>query len=112
MLLLTLLVGLSYFLPVHLITDRSVWYAVCIGAELFVLCSALLLRTKASVAIAVVCTLLLINHFNGLFFNGHLESSPYQIIVPYLEYIELLACSLFSSKIINKLKEVFQHVRR
>lgn len=107
MLLLTLLVGLSYLLPVHLITDMYAWYAVVMGAELFVLCSSLLLRTKASVAVATVCTMLLVNHINGLFFNGYLESSPYQIIVPYLEYIELLACSLFASKTINKLKGLY-----
>lgn len=104
MLLLTLLVGLTYLLPVHLLTNMYAWYAVCIGAELLVLCSALLLRTRASIAVAVVCTMLLINHFSGLFFNGYLDSSPYQYIVPYLEHLELLACSLFSTRTINKLK--------
>lgn len=107
MLLLTLLVGLSYLLPVHLITNMYVWYGVVMGAELFVLLSAICLRTNASVAVATVCAMLLVNHLNGLFFNGYLENSPYQIIVPYLEYIELLACSLFASKTINKLKGLY-----
>ena len=107
MLLLTLLVGLSYFLPVHLITDRSVWYAAVMCAEMTVLVAALFLKTRASVIVATVCIMLEINHLNGLFFGGHLDGSPYSLIVPYLEYIELLACSLFSQKILNKMKGLY-----
>lgn len=104
MLLLTLLVGLSYFLPTQLISHYYTWYFVVMATEMIVMCSAICLRTKASVAIAIICAMLLINHVNGLFFGGHLEGSPYYFVVKYLEYIELLSCSLFSTTIINKLR--------
>ncbi len=114
MLLLTLLVGWSYCLPVELITDKHTWYATCMTAEAVVLIAALLLKTRMSLVIMIICALLEINHINGLFFNGHSSGSPYHIVVKYLEYIEIVACSLFSLTIINKMKglicQVWKHL--
>lgn len=101
---LVLLVGASYFLPVHLITDRGTWYATVIIAELIVLLSAVTLKTKASLMVIVACVMLELNHINGYLFNGHNPESPYQVVVKYIEYIEISALILFSSPVINKLK--------
>ncbi len=109
MLLLTLLVGLSYFLPTELITNYYAWYFVVMTSEMVVMCSAICLKTRASLAITTICVMLLINHVNGLFFGGHLEGSPYHFVIKYLEYIELLACSLFSTTIVNKLGKVYRN---
>ena len=105
MLLLTLAVGGSYFLPTDTIQSRALWYGVCIGAEAFVMLVAFLFETKASMVIIAICAMLEINHFTGLFFGGHKPGSPYEWVVKSLEYIELSSLVLFSRSILNSLKE-------
>lgn len=105
MLSLTFIVGLSYFLPVDLITSSSTWYISCISAELFVLSSAIMIRTRASNIITAICTMLILGHINGWLFHGYSSTSPYHTIVPYLEHLEILSCLLFSNPVIKKLKK-------
>lgn len=107
MLLLTLMVGWSYYLPVELITSRDAWYMACIGTELIVIITAVALCARASCIVVAICAMLEMNHINGWIFDGHVNSSPYHVVVKYLEYIELLACSLFSFPVINKMKGAF-----
>lgn len=101
---LTFIVGASYFFPFDIIHNRDLWYASVIISELIVLLSALALKTRASLMVIVICVMLELNHINGYFFGGHNPESPYHVVVKYLEYIEIVALILFSSKIINKIK--------
>ena len=103
MLALTLIVGASYFLPVEYITDRTVWYSTVVIAEMIVIISAIALKTRASLVIAVICAMLEINHINAILFGGH-SGSPYELVIKSLEYFELAACLVFSKPIIEKLK--------
>jgi hypothetical protein len=104
MLMLTLAVGVSYFLPVDYIHNTCAWYAACIASELSVFAIAYSIKTKASNIIMLLCSMLTLGHINGWLFHGYLLESPYHIVVPYLEYLELLSCSLFSTQITNNLK--------
>ena len=105
MLMLTTAVGVSYFLPVYLITVPVTWYYACVATEATVFIAALVLRARASESIMFLCLMLSLCHITGLVFPIHAATNPYEIIVPYLEYLELLSCSLFSTCITNKIKE-------
>jgi hypothetical protein len=106
-LLLTLAVGCSYFLPVELITSRPLWVAACIVSELTVLSIALYLQTQATKAVGCMCGLLVLCHLLGWYFSGFDTSTyasiVYQTIEPYLEYMEILACIVFSKPVIDKI---------
>ena len=104
MLLLSLMVCGSYFLPVHLITDRDLWYIVCLSAELTVLASAVLLRVPAIIAIVPIIFMMSAAHIID-YLAGSKVSSPYRIVLHYLEYVEIACCLIFSHPILNNLKE-------
>lgn len=101
MLILTLIVGMSFFLPVELIQTRPEWFMACIAAESFVLLSALFLKTKATFAIIGICSMLLLSH---IITWNYLDIPNYAFIVPYLEYLEIIVCVLCSNTLLNYLK--------
>lgn len=106
-LLLTLLIFLTKILPVsYYFHTRVPWISVCIGAELFVLLSAIALNTKAKFAVVFICTMLIISHINAILFSGDDTSYVYTVVEPFLEYAELAVCSLFSLPVLHKLKEL------
>lgn len=103
--LLTLLVGLSWYLPVDLIQDRTLWFITCIFAELFVLTSALILKSPSKYAVAGVAAMLVVSHLLCWKFR---TLPTYYIVANYLEIIEIISCSLLSKPIIIYIKERVQ----
>lgn len=112
MLWLTWAVSISFFLPVHYIHNTCAWYAACITSELIVFAIAYALNSRASRIIMLLCSMLTLGHINGWLFNGYLLESPYHIVVPYLEHLELISCSLFSTHITTKLKGMVKWMLR
>ncbi len=102
MLVLTCLVGVSYFLPVDRILDRNVWFLSCIVSEVIIALWAMSLNTKASVPVAGVCFLLIVKHILGW---NHVALSDYSLLVQYFEYLEIICCLLFSDSVLNYIGE-------
>lgn len=98
MLLLTCVVGLSYFLPVEKITDRDTWFVSCIMVEILVITLSLYLKTKASLPVAGVCCLLIFKHLLGW---NRMSLNDYALLVQYFEYLEIMCCLLFSNKVLE-----------
>lgn len=107
--LLTILVGLSWYLPVELIHSRGWWFTACIMSEVFVLTCALALNTTSKYAIAGIAAMLGMSHALCWKFRT-LET--YYIVENYLEYTEIAACILFSNPIIQQIKERVQRCRQ
>lgn len=104
-LLITLLVGFSYYFPTELIHDRNYWYAVCIVMELSKILFARIQNTHLTWPISIICSLFLVNHVISYIFKNTVPIYHFNMV--YLEHIEILCCILFSHTIINKiLKEV------
>lgn len=100
-LMLTLLVGMSYYLPTEHITDRHTWYAVCVLAELCVIATAFFLSVKASFTVIGICVMLVTGHI--LNYN-HASGPIYYTIANYLEYLEIICCVIFSPETLNIIK--------
>ena len=107
-LLLTLLVYLTYILPVELITDRNLWYAACISAEIFVLGTALRLKCHNSLPIAICCIYLLAGHIASYFAETAYSNSVYCATSEVMEFLEILCCAIYSKPVVahitNKLR--------
>lgn len=102
-LLLSLVIGLSVLLPMHLLKDYYyVWYAVCIGSEAIKALLGYFLNTKMKYPLIFIETLMIACHGTSYYFDG--ASLPYRSILPVLEYVELLICILFSIPVLNLLK--------
>lgn len=102
MLLLTLLVGLSHYLPVEYITNRSAWFSACIAVETSITIIALYMNVPARLAIFGICSMLTVSHL--ISWVIHTNSTYYQI-VQVLEHLELVPCIIFSNPIIQLIKE-------
>lgn len=100
--LLTLLVGLSWYIPVDLIHSRGWWFTTCIASEVFVLIFSLILNTASKFAMVGITFMLAMSHAFCWKFKS-LET--YYIVENYLEYVEILTCILFSNPIIHNIKE-------
>jgi len=103
-LLLSLLVSLTILLPMQYVHSFNIWYFICVACETAIALSALSLNTTTSLPVCFCCTLMNICHLNGWVFNGYKDNSPYHVVLPYLEHIEIASCILFSKPIINKIK--------
>lgn len=96
-LILLALVGLSVFTPTP--REWNNFYIFCISAEMIVALTALRLKIAASVPVALVCVLLVLVHLMGYYKNGYPAHSPYRVIVPLLEIMEILCCILASKRV-------------
>ena len=95
MLVLTLLIGVSIFIPAPRDTALQ-FYLFCIAAECVIGITAWRLHARASEPVAYACALLVITHILGYSLDGNPPFSPYRGIVKILEVFELLACVAFS----------------
>lgn len=95
MLVLILAVGINIFFPVPAFTQAQ-FYGTCIALELMVLVVAVFYSARASSVSVFACVLLIITHFMGWTLDGSQPFSPYQLIVKFLEVIQLLACVALS----------------
>lgn len=95
MLALSLLVGASIFASPP-IDSRTHFYVFCILVELAVLMFALTYKCAASSMMAYICGVMIISHFGGLILGGGLPLSPYQVIIKFLEFSQLLSLMALS----------------
>lgn len=98
-LLLTLLIGISAFIPV----PPENFYLNCAIGEFCIFIAAWSLNVRASQAIMLICFQLEVAHLLGFYLNGYPPESPYRTVVPFLEHLELVVCSLFSYPIFSRI---------
>jgi hypothetical protein len=103
MLTITAVVGISVFIPVPRDTAEH-FYFFCIGAECVVALIALSISSRASVAIAECCMLLVIAHVMAYYLDGNPPLSPYRMIVKLLESVQLVCCIVASSYVATLLR--------
>lgn len=103
MLLLTLVVTASLFLPVpH--ESPELFYGYCMLAELTVALIALVLRARGSELVISICVVLEVAHVMGYILDGYPPLSSYRILVPLLELAQLLACVSMSPVLYPRLR--------
>lgn len=104
MLVLTMVVGASIFVPVPRDTALQ-FYTFCIAAETVVALLALAaIRARASELVASICIVLIVVHVMGYIMDGHPPLSGYRILVPILEAAQLAACALMSPALFTRLR--------
>lgn len=100
-LLLSLVVGCSALLPMHLITNYHVWYAVCIGIEVGKTFLAYSLKSRIKFPVIFLCGLMSLCHILS-YTNTFM--TPYKTILPALEHLEIISCIMFSTPILIFIK--------
>lgn len=100
--LLTLIVGLGYYSPTEMIHSKVVWFSTCITIEILIAISALSSQAASRYAITGISFMLALSHilcweFRTLYI--------YHFIANYLEYLQIITCSIFSAPVINTIKE-------
>lgn len=103
MLALTIIVGLSVFVPVPR-DSGAVFYSFCAAFEAVVLFVALMLRARASEVIASLCIVLILAHIMGYCMNSWNALSSYRLIVPLLESVQIASCVLMSPALFHRLR--------
>lgn len=109
MLTLTVVVGVSIFLPVPPFETAAAWYTYCFVAEVAVAAVAFALATRASPYIVAMCVSLDLMHLVGIFIGPSPGFGPYRIGVPILECAELAACVMMSTPVFTKFYNVFHN---
>ena len=100
-LLLTLVVGFSGLMPMQMVTDYYVWWAICLGFETSKIFLACYLKVRASYPVMFLCGLMLGCHIALIFVDNLI---PHTVIIPILEHLEIVSCVLFSHDILQYLK--------
>jgi hypothetical protein len=98
---LLFIVAASFYLPVKVIENYYLWYAVVICTELLVITLSMRLKCYASLLVTCVTALLTLSHVTSLFADNIVL---YSIIAKYLEHLQMLTFIVASPLIINKLK--------
>jgi hypothetical protein len=98
---LVAIVAASLYLPVKVIENYYLWYAVVICTELLVITLSLRIKCCASLLVTCVTALLTLSHITSLFADN---VALYSIIAKYLEHLQMLTFIVASPLIINKLK--------
>lgn len=102
MLTLIAVVGVSVFIPAP--REWPNFYIFCISAEIIVALLALRLKAAASAPVILLCVALVIAHIMGYYKDGYPNLSPYRVIIPCLETLEILCCILASAPISSILR--------
>lgn len=105
MLLLTALVGGSFFMEVPR-GSAAAFYLTCITVELVLAVFALLLRARASLLIAEICLVMVAAHIMGWLTNGYAPASPYKGIMFITEYAQIVVCIISSRAALARLKNI------
>lgn len=100
-LLLSLVVGFSALIPMQLVTNYYVWYSVCIGIEVGKMALAYNARTRIKYPVIFLCGLMVMCHVLS-YTNTFM--TPYRVILPALEHLEILSCIMFSTPILVYIK--------
>lgn len=119
-LLLTLVVGFSGLIPMQMalenihelsvyvgreISQRYIWFGICIGFELIKIIMALVMSLRISYPLVFLNGLMLLCHLSLLL---TINWQPHTIIVPVLEHLEIISCALFSIPSLLYLKRKFR----
>jgi hypothetical protein len=105
MLALTLVLAANTMTPLTFIIDSEIWYSTCIVMELITISLALSIRANASTSVVLISSILIWCHIVAWKFTGHLPNSVYRTVEPILEYLNILSLSVFSTPILNIIKE-------
>jgi uncharacterized protein YhhL (DUF1145 family) len=106
-LLLTLVVGFSMLLPMHMLKEHYyLWYGVCIGSELLKIVLSIFLCSRLKYPIMFLSGLMLTCHTMSMYLDDF--TLPYRTAMPILEYFEILVCILFSTPILIILMKEFK----
>jgi hypothetical protein len=100
-LLLLFSVALTFYLPVRMIENYYLWYAVVICAELLIIVLSTQIKCNASLPVLSITCLLLMSHITSLVATN---TNLYGIIAKYLEHLQMLTFVVASPFIIEKLK--------
>ena len=100
-LLLTLSVGLSGLLPMHLFTEWATWWTIVIGAECLKVFLSFKYKTYLSYPLIFMSSAMLLCHIILLV---SVDWQPHTKIIPWLELLEIASCILFSNSIITLAK--------
>ena len=98
---LLVIVGASHYLPVKVIENYYLWYAVVICTEILVIVLSLRIKCYASLLVTCVTSLLLMSHVTSIFAEN---TTLYGIIAKYLEHLQMLTFIVASPLLIEKLK--------
>jgi hypothetical protein len=101
-LLLTLLVGFSFYFPTELITNYYTWYATCISIEIVKIVSCYMLFSRISPPLLAMNIFMLVCHLMSFIFEINIPY--YRQVMPYLEILEILVCILFANKTLYYIK--------
>lgn len=93
---LSLAVAACIFVPVPWGDSIPLWYFKQFLNELLVVVAAIVLRSRASLAVVIFSVLLGIVHLIGMAVGPVAGIGPYRIAVPLLETSKLLVCILLS----------------
>jgi len=99
--LFSLLVALTHYLPLEYVTNYYLWYSICIFTELSVIGYCLISKLKQSLVLLPITILLLFSHIISLL-TGSLVN--YALIAPILEYLQIFSFIITSSTIITIIK--------
>lgn len=95
------IVAITHYLPVKLIENYYLWYAVVVCTELLVIFLSTRIKCNASLLVTCVTTLLTLSHITSYYADN---VALYSIIAKYLEHLQMLTFIVASPLIINKLK--------
>ena len=101
-LLLTLLVGFSFYFPTELITNYYAWYAACISIEVIKIIACYVLFSRISPPLLAMNFFMLVCHLMSFVFE--INVPYYKQVMPYLEVFEILVCILFANKTLYYIK--------
>jgi hypothetical protein len=105
MLILTLAVGVNILTPLEFISDINIWYTTCISMEVLLILTACKVSTNASLTVVSISVALIWCHIVAWKFTGQQPESVYRTVEPILEYLNILSLSVFSTPILNIIKE-------
>lgn len=100
-LLLLNIVAITQYIPVKIIENYYLWYAVVVCTELLVIFLSTRIKCNASLLVICITFLLTLSHVTSFFADN---VSLYGIIAKYLQHLQMLAFILASPLIIEKLK--------
>jgi len=95
------IVAITHYLPVRLIENYYLWYAVVICTEILVIVLSLRVKCYASLLVTCVTSLLLMSHVTSIFAEN---TALYGIIAKYLQHLQMLTFIVASPLLIEKLK--------
>ena len=103
---LTFIVGAGVFLPLPDFSNTpKLFYLSCLAGELCIMLAALRRFDCMGQVITYLSILLCICHVVGFFIGPQPHLSPYRVVVPLLEYAELVTCAITSKPALKLIKD-------